>query len=373
MRSPDAGHVEAEGGPVDVAASAPADGIRVLAPRTTGAEVAMRWLPTLFQNPYADRILTEFRWQAYLRANPDVAANAKDAEAALRHFYFNGYYERRIFDRDRLKGFDGGYYRERHPELGLVDDAEAQVHYCYLGYYEGRPANRDEAWLLDVDLHVFQMGKVGSHSIAAALDACGSRRHVIQLHWMADFHRAHPHLRLPYRRLLHGGRTGPVQVISGTREIVSWGLASLFQYFGHGVQTLEEAREMVELRFWETCEAGLTWFDHRYFCGLDVYATPFPHGEGAVRIAHEAIDLLIYRQEDMPRLSATMAGFLGLPGFTLGRANDGENKAYSGLYREFLQRFRLPGNLLARLYDAPMMRHFYSDDEREAAYRRWVG
>jgi len=351
----------------------PGDAPGDLVLRTIGPDVAMPWLPTLFQHPYADRIMTEFRWRAYLRANPDVASIAGDEDAALRHFYYRGYYERRIMDRSRLRGFDASFYRERYPELGLASDAEAQIHYCYLGYYEGRPPSRDAAWYLDADLHVFQMGKVGSHSIAAGLEVAAVGRKVIQLHWMADFHMSFPGLRIPYRQLLLRERATPLQVLSGAREIVSWALASLFQYFASEIATPAQVRELVEVRFWDTCQAGLTWFDHQYFCGLDVYATPFPHAEGAVRIAHPRLDLMIYRQEDMPRLAPALADFLAIPGFALGHANVGEEKQYAGLYREFILDFRLPGNLLARLYDAPYMRHFYSDDEREAAYLRWAG
>ncbi|GAB2497571.1 putative capsular polysaccharide synthesis family protein [Arenimonas alkanexedens] len=332
----------------------------------------MRWLPTLFQHPYADRMLTEFRGDAYLRANPDVAAAAHDDAAALRHFYYRGYYERRIFDAARLIGFDPGFYRERYPELGLIDDAEAQIHYHYIGYYEGRVPSRDTAWYLDADLHVFQMGKVGSHAIAQALESSGSARQVIQLHWMADFHLQTPGLRLPYRQLLLHPRERPVQVLSGTREIVSWALASLFQYFGSEFNSLSQARAMVEERFVETCEAGLSWFDHQYYCGLDVYAHAFPHEKGAVRIRHAPIDLVVYRQEDLPRLSDTLGEFMSIPEFQIGRANTGGAKEYSELYHSFLRDARFPGNLLARLYDSPLMRHFYSDAEREQAYQRWL-
>jgi len=345
----------------------------VLAPRIGEERIPLPGIPSLFQHPHADLILTEFRWRAYLRANPDVAANNTDEASARRHFYYTGYYERRIFEPARLHGFDGAYYRERYPELALASDADAHVHYCYVGYYEGRTANRDVAWFQDADLHVFQMGKVGSHSIAAGLKAAGSERKVIQLHWMADFHITFPHLRVPYRQLLLRPRDKPVQVISATREIVSWTIASLFQYFGREFASTDEARALFEERFWETAQAGLSWFDHGYFCGLDVYRTPFPHEAGMVRIVHPPIDLLVYRQEDLPRLSGELAGFLGMPDFVLGEANVGETKDYSDMYREFAADFRLPGNLLARLYDEPMMRHFYSDDEREAGFRRWVG
>ena len=334
--------------------------------------IVLPWLPSLYQSPHAERILREFRWREYLIANPDVAKACADEAAAFSHFFHQGYYERRIFDPQRLSGFDPGYYRGRYPELALASDAEAQVHYCYAGWYEHRVPNRDTAWLHDADLHVFQMGKVGSHSIASALQASGYPGRVVHLHWVTDVVTGYPSNRLPYANLLVHARERPVKVISAAREIISWTLSSLFQYHGSGVANPVDAVAMVEERFWQLCRNGLDWFDHRYFCGLDVYAHPFDHDAGCTRIAHGGIDLLVYRQEDLPRLGAPLAEFMALDGFSLSNHNVGGEKGYSGVYAQVMREFRLPGHLLAPIYDSPYMRHFYSDAERERGYARWV-
>lgn len=333
--------------------------------------IELPWLPSLYQSPHAERILREFRWREYLLANPDVAGACADEASAFSHFFHQGYYERRIFDPLRLSGFDPGYYRERYPELALASDAQAQIHYCYAGWYEHRVPNRDTAWLHDADLHVFQMGKVGSHTIASALRDAGYAGRVLHLHWVTDVVTGYPSNRLPYANLLVHPRDEPVKVLSAAREIVSWTLSSLFQYHGTGVANPVDAVAMVEERFWQLCRNGLDWFDHGYFCGLDVYRHPFSHEAGFTRIAHGGIDLLVYRQEDLPRLAPALGDFMGLPALYLSAHNVGGDKGYSGVYARVMREFRLPGNLLSTIYDSPYMRHFYSDAEREAGYARW--
>lgn len=335
-------------------------------------KVTLPSLPILFQSPYAERILRDFRWREYLLANPDVAAIGDTEAHAFGHFFLQGYYERRIYDPKRLDGFDPGYYRERYPEIALADDAEAQIHYCYQGWYENRVPNRDSAWLYDADLHVFQMGKVGSHTISGALQDAGFGGRVIHLHWVTDLLQGYPSNRMPYSSILVHPRERPVKVISAAREIVSWTLSGMFQYQGAATLNIADAVAMVEERFWNQCQSGLGWFDHRYFCDLDVYAHPFDRDAGWSRIQHGGIDLLLYRQEDLPQLEAPLAAFLDLDALRLPQRNVGDDKGYADLYRKVMRDFRLPGNLLSSLYDTSYMRHFYSDIERERAYARWV-
>lgn len=334
--------------------------------------VTLPSLPILYQSPYAERILRDFRWREYLLANPDVAATGDGEAHAFGHFFHQGYYERRIFDPKRLDGFDPGYYRQRYPDIALANDAEAQIHYCYQGWYEKRVPNRDSAWLYDADLHVFQMGKVGSHTISDALQNAKYGGRVIHLHWVTDLIHGYPSNRLPYSSILVHPRERPVKVISAAREIVSWALSGLFHHHGASTVNIADAIAMVEERFWNHCQDGLRWFDHRYFCDLDVYAHPFDHASGWGRIQHDGIDLLLYRQEDLPRLEMPLAKFLDVDTLRFSQHNVGDDKGYADLYRRVMREFRLPGNLLSSLYDTPYMRHFYSDAERERAYARWV-
>ena len=328
-------------------------------------------LPTFYQFPFSGNIIRDFRWREYLAANPDVAEAGGGEAEAFAHFFHQGYYERRIFDPKRLDGFDPGFYRKRYPELALTSDAAAQVHYCYQGWYEQRVPNSDSAWLSDARLHVYQMGKVGSHSIADALLASGYEGGVVHAHWMTDIMTAFPGNRLCYSRILVHDRDEPVRVISATREIVSWTLSTLFQYHGDRMLNAADAKVLIEERFWNQCKNVLQWFDHQYYCGLDVYAHPFNSEEGYTRIRHPGMDLMIYRQEDLPRLDKPIADFLGLPELRFRARNVGGSKAYSSIYASILRNTRLPAALLDEIYDTPFMRHFYSDAERDKARARW--
>ena len=329
---------------------------------------------TLAQNPYADQVLRDFRHDEYLRANPDL--HFDDPQQALWHFVFTGHDEGRVFDRWRADGVDPGWYRRRYPELQLRSDAEAVRHYSYHGYYEHRLPNPDTAWVHDAELHLFQMGKVGSHAIARGLER-GYPGRVVHVHWAAHFPLGYPGCRIAYPRVLAHPRHAPVKVISAAREIVSRVLSGHLQYLdtrpgavGDSL-TREQVEAHIEANFDQDCDIVASWFDHGYYCGLDVYAVPFPHDKGCVRLQHDALDLLIYRQEDLGRLESEIGAFIEWPGFRLQQANAASGKSYAELHAWLMATFTLHGNTLARLYDTPYMRHFYSEQEREQFLHYW--
>ncbi|WP_166636867.1 putative capsular polysaccharide synthesis family protein [Cognatilysobacter terrigena] len=327
-------------------------------------------IPILFQSPYAERILREFRWREYLHANPDVAATEYSEAFARNHFINQGYCERRIFDPQRMHGFDAPFYRQRYPELQLNTDADAWVHYCYVGYYEDRIANRDTAWFYDARLHIFQMGKVASHTIAHAIEGRYNGG-VVHAHWVTDIPVAYPSTRLPYSRLLVHPREQPVQVISAARELVSWALSAIAHSHAAACTSFDELMSTVENEFWTRCGHGARWFDHRYFCDLDVTRHAFNHVAGCSRIAHPGMDLLIYRQENLDQLARPLSEFLGITIDRLDARNTAESKRHGVLYRKVVEEFSVPTNDLVRLYETPFMRTFYSDDERGDFVRFW--
>ncbi|MDE1899795.1 MAG: hypothetical protein KGH73_12140, partial [Xanthomonadaceae bacterium] len=59
------------------------------------------------------------------------------------------------------------------------------------------------------------------------------------------------------------------------------------------------------------------------------------------------------------------------PDFRLQQVNAASSKSYAELHTWLMAIFTLPGNTLARLYDTPYMRHFYSEQEREQFLRYW--
>ena len=57
--------------------------------------------------------------------------------------------------------------------------------------------------------------------------------------------------------------------------------------------------------------------------------------------------------------------------FTLVKSNIGDDKAYHGLYRGFLEFIVLPDSYIDKMYTSKYVRHFYSEEEIEAFKARW--
>ncbi|MGB3462376.1 MAG: putative capsular polysaccharide synthesis family protein [Rhodanobacter lindaniclasticus] len=328
---------------------------------------------TMLQNPWAEAILRDFRWHEYMRAYPDL--RFENDQQARWHLVYNGYREGRLFDPDRCRRMDPGYYRRRYPELGLETDAQAQFHYCYAGYYENRFANADTEWLYNADLHIYQHGRVGSHSIATALEGCypGS---VVHLHWLSDMALQYPSCSLSYAHILGRSRQTPVRVISAGREVVSRVISGAFQFLetlqtAGGAPDVERIVAHLEGTFLHDCDVVTGWFDHQFHCGLDIYAHDFDHENGYVRLRNGAVDLFLYRQEDIGKLEGPLAEFLGLPDFKLSWSNASDTKGYREAYKHLMRNFVLSRTVLEELYETKYMRFFFSADERLRLMEHW--
>jgi hypothetical protein len=329
---------------------------------------------TLLHNPHAAEILRDFHWYEYMRANPDL--HFATHEDARQHFVTRGYDEHRLIDLDRCLPLVPPYYCSRYPELNLTTDAAAQVHYSYAGYYEGRFANADTEWLCNTDLHIFQLGKVGSQSIASALEGRSQLR-VLHLHWPTDMGLHYPYCSISYRQIVRHPRERPLRVISASREIVSRVLAGAFQYLSTdgldapGPITVDQVNDYLARSFRNDCEIIANWFDHQFYCGLDIYRHSFDHQRGYIRIGNPTMELFLYRVEDLPRLDAALAEFVEIPGFGAHRKNCGQQKLYSEAYRQLMASYTVPRAVLEELYATNYMRFFYSDEERARFLEYW--
>ena len=328
---------------------------------------------TLPRNPWAEAILRDFRWHEYMRAQPDLRFESE--EEARWHLVYNGYKEGRLFDPDRCNRLDPGYYRWRYPELLLETDEAAQFHYCYMGYYENRYANADTEWLFSADLHIYQHGRVGSHSIAAALEGCYQGK-VLHLHWLSDMALQYPSCSLSYAHILGRRRDHPVRVISAGREVVSRVISGAFQFIetSHANDEELDAERVIahlEDTFLHDCDVVTGWFDHQFHCGLDIYAHSFDHEKGYVRLGNDTVDLFLYRLENLTGLEKPLAEFLGTPDFKLSRNNGSELKSYHQAYQHLMRNFVLPKRVLEELYETDYMRFFFTEDERRRLIEYW--
>jgi hypothetical protein len=329
---------------------------------------------TIFQNPHAGSILREFCWRQYMSIQPDLTFTSE--EEARQHFVYTGYCEGRICFPNRCKLLDPGYYRRRYPELNLETDARAQFHYCYIGYYENRFANADTEWLFNTDLHVYQSGKVGSHAIAAALEG-RYQGSVLHLHWSTDLALYYPSCSLTYAHILGHPRKKPVKVISGARELVSRAISGAFQYLDTispeeaDPRDAEQVVAHLEDTFLHDCDVVAGWFDHQFYCGLDIYEHRFDHRRGFVRIDNDTINLFLYRYDNFYAIGQALGDFIGLHDFKLAHLNAGKNKNYRLAYKEVMENLVIPRKVLTDLYETRYMRFFFTEAERDRLTEYW--
>jgi hypothetical protein len=104
-------------------------------------------------------------------------------EEALIHFLRRGKLEGRAYNKWLYSFIDPAFYVTRYPEVKLESVQDVVRHWMYIGAFQKLVPNQVTQDLIDADIHLFNMGKVGSKSIEAALvhalepsGACCDRR-----------------------------------------------------------------------------------------------------------------------------------------------------------------------------------------------------
>jgi hypothetical protein len=333
-------------------------------------------LPHLNKHPYRQQILDNFNALEYRKTYPDLAKALKTDEEALEHFLYYGYYEHRLYNRSIVEYFEPEYYIRKYPELSLSSKDDALIHYAYWGFFEGRFANETTDRHYNARIHLFQMGKVGSKTIQKAIERF-SNEEVIHIHWKHLYEKDFFHVCLPYEKILVHERKNPCLVISGVRDIVSRIVSGRFQdYESRGRNRTEMTFSLFidEFNEWFNTDADniFNWFDHQYYCGLDVYAYPFDYQKGYTIISNKYIRLFLYRQENLSSLAHPLGNFLNIPGLIFSdSSNTAKSKWYSDVYKRVMTELVLPEQRLIELYNSRYMHHFYSRKERKAFIKFW--
>jgi len=238
---------------------------------------------------------------------------------------------------------------------------------------------------------VYQMAKVGSSSIAEALEE--RKLAVFHLHRMNREHLermrakraelgwhlaplpAHDVLGPILReRLVDRGRS--VKVITLVRDPIARNFSSYFEHLdriwhrqnAHESVPMEELHRGFVERF--PHEEALTWFDDelRPVFGVDVYEHPFP-ASGHLRIG----DVLVLKSElDDATKCAAVSEFLGLRNLVFRPANVTASKAKGEVYKRFVSTLRLDPAYVERMLESRYTRHFYTEAEREAMRRKYL-
>lgn len=236
---------------------------------------------------------------------------------------------------------------------------------------------------------VYQMGKVGSSTVARTLDGLCTPGPVIRVHSLNPEKVAEDvktlRSNLGYlrehvvtssalvRKQLDWGQF-PCSVITLTREPVGRAVSFAFQDWKRQLPEVEDIRElkpdrMIELVMEKLKPGSLhanpgQWFERelKSVFGIDVMAVPYDFDQGYVNIRSGPVSLLVIRMEDLnDSLEAGLADLYDLDPqhVRMRRSNVGENKEYAGLMAEVKERLVIPPSMSDRIWGTAYASHFY--------------
>jgi hypothetical protein len=259
-------------------------------------------------------------------------------------------------------------------------------------------------------LIVYQVGKVGSRSIANLLASLNLNRKVYHIHslrpqtlrqirkiyygeapgcWFKRYLPRSNHLLQSYFLYRHlnrglGRRRRQWQVVVMIREPVARNVSSFFQTldlripdFIEKYQTNLITIDQLQRIFIEEFEGHqdpLVWLDEelKAMLGVDVYATPFPKTKGYQIYQGEMADILLIKLEMLNQCAQdAFKEFLGIDAFVPPRDNVASDKEYARIYKDFLQSLALPVSYLDTMYRSKFVNHFYSNEEIHRFLAKW--
>lgn len=289
------------------------------------------------------------------------------------HFVTRGWKEGRSFNRVLHAFLDPDFYMRRYPELGLQRSADAVRHWMYEGAYEGRVPNWGTDRVVESDIHLFQFGKVGSKAIEHAIYSAGYDRLVLHLHWPGDLIKTHADCFYSYGEVISLASHRRLRFVTGVRDPIERAISGYFQTHadkiaGYTPERIED--DIVTAVVGEQMKNLLSWFEHGFFSGLDVFAFPFDKERGYTIIDQPPIALFLYRLDRLPELALPLSTFLDL-GLSLRRVNCATDKHYSYTYQEMLRSLRFPRAVVQRILESRLVSHFFDRGQIQKMYDRW--
>ncbi len=244
-------------------------------------------------------------------------------------------------------------------------------------------------------LLIFQMGKVGSRSIARAVQRM-KRWQVIHIHQLnmetlGELKRSYRQrgLDLPghiseseyvHNQMLSKGIK--LKIITAVREPIARNFSAFFQnldfFDGRDSRSAELPVDHYINEFIRDYphEVPLKWFDMQMNrpLGIDVYRYPFPHHPGYQIIRDNGHEVLVLRCESTDAVKKEgLIRFLGVDPGEIPRVNIGTRKSYADIYSAFKHQIRLPESYIQRMCESEYTRHFYTEEEIAEVHRYWTG
>lgn len=230
-------------------------------------------------------------------------------------------------------------------------------------YFAYAPLHNDEMLL------IYQPGKVGSRSLYWSLKDYG--KYVLHSHVLTGAEQEEDTLQTLLEQK-------SAKVISLVREPLARRISEMWQNIPSVNRYSAEVdfAEIEQFYFQEGFEYHeFQWF-HRELesvLGINVYDCPFDKEKGYTVIQKNNIELLLMKVEQLNALEEVVGSFVGIPDFRLQNKNISKEKRYRFAYQAYLETFMLPDKRLKQIYyENPYMNFFYTEEEINGFYRKWL-
>lgn len=246
---------------------------------------------------------------------------------------------------------------------------------------------------------IYQVGKVGSTSIFSAIkNSIRGVTPVYQVHnivhaaelkdkdlTLGSYH-SQKHFNLG-QALLEAVSTQPnlsFKVITGVREPISRWVSEIFQNIDSRYNSLKHADGSINtdelIKFIKDSiktEPQNEWFVNEMgeLFGLSCQDFSFPPNKGSYTLTKNNHSFFFYKQEALSsEMGDSLAEFLELDSLCIEELNTTESKAdLSATYRKTLDNLSFSRDDLDAIYNLPLYKAFYSEEEIEGFFKRWLG
>lgn len=196
-----------------------------------------------------------------------------------------------------------------------------------------------------------------------------------------------PYLQGTIMRIKESIKNGKeLKVITSVREPVARNISLMFYFlprllgeYAYVPNTLKSKNaytEIFEDMYYKFINHDyvLNWFDDEVYkyLGINIYEYPFDKEKGYLIIEKGNIKLLILKLEKLNECVQVIRQFTGVEKFELAKENSSDDYWYKPIYDNFKKGFIPNREYLDKLYESKFMRYFYSENEIEAFYKKWL-
>ena len=260
---------------------------------------------------------------------------------------------------------------QKYPELELPDSAKAIQHWMYHGVYENRIPNIVTQALVDAEIHLFQMGKVGSKSIEASFLSAGYSKLIPHLHWANELPISYPDCFYSYQQVVNFDPNKKLLFISGVSDPIDRAVSGLFQSaedpkssltMDHLLSLLHGPQDDLEKFLVPHVNEILEWFEHGFYRGIDVYAYPFDAEIGYAIIKKNNTTIFLYRLDALERTWPVLCYVADISAELLHK-NLSQNKDYGDHLRNWREKAQIRPEFLEFVHNSKYFRHFFGQSD----------